>query len=171
MHAGHILLGKPWLFDRKVNHDRFKNRHSFVKDNKTITLVPLTPRQVYEDQMKLKRENELKKNCETESSKKDDEKESERKKESEKKKNSEKKRETEENERKKKSKRVFMLRRVMSRVLFIQISLYLYSCTKRHVLILMNLTNLCQVLLSLCCRNMRTCYLMMCLMDYHLLEE
>ena len=61
MHAGHILLGKPWLFDRKVNHDRFKNRHSFVKDNKTIILVSLTPRQVYEDQIKLKRENELKK--------------------------------------------------------------------------------------------------------------
>ena len=37
MHAGHILLGKPWQFDRKVNHDGFKNRHSFVKDNKTIT--------------------------------------------------------------------------------------------------------------------------------------
>jgi hypothetical protein len=46
----------------------------------------LTPRQVYEDQVKLKRENELKKNCESESSKKEDEKESERKKESEKKK-------------------------------------------------------------------------------------
>ena len=61
MHAGHILLGRPWQFDRKVTHDGFKNRHSFVKDNKTITLVPLTPRQVYEDQMKLKRDNELKK--------------------------------------------------------------------------------------------------------------
>ena len=61
MHAGHILLGRPWQFDRKVNHDEFKNRHSFVKDNKTITLVPLTPRQVYEDQMKLKKENDLKK--------------------------------------------------------------------------------------------------------------
>lgn len=85
MHAGHILLGRPWQFDRKVNHDGFKNRHSFVKDHKTITLVPLTPRQVYEDQMKLKREIDLKKDCDTESSKKDDEKESERKKESEKK--------------------------------------------------------------------------------------
>ena len=42
---------------------------------------------MYEDQIKLKIENELKKKiCETESSKKDDEKESERKKESEKKK-------------------------------------------------------------------------------------
>ena len=46
----------------------------------------------------------------------------------------------------------------MSRVLFIQIGLYLYSCTKRHVLILTNLTNLCLVLLSLYCRNMRTCF-------------
>ncbi|RVW62204.1 hypothetical protein CK203_066443 [Vitis vinifera] len=25
MHAGHILLGRPWQFDRKVNHDGFKN--------------------------------------------------------------------------------------------------------------------------------------------------
>ena len=61
MHAGHILLGRSWQFDRNVDHDGFKNRHSFVKDNKTITLVSLTPRQVYENQMKLKRENELKK--------------------------------------------------------------------------------------------------------------
>ena len=86
MHAGHILLGRPWQFDKKVNHDGFKNMHSFVKGNKTITLVLLTPQQVYEDQMKLKRENELKKNCEIESLKKDDEKECERKKECEQKK-------------------------------------------------------------------------------------
>jgi hypothetical protein len=86
MHAGHILLGRPWQFDRKAIHDGFKNRYSFVKDSRTVTLVPLILRQVYEDQVKLKRENELKKNCETESSKKEDEKESERKKESEKKK-------------------------------------------------------------------------------------
>ena len=36
MHAGHILLGRPWQFDRKVNLDGFKNRHSFVKDTKLI---------------------------------------------------------------------------------------------------------------------------------------
>ena len=88
MHAGHI--GRPWQFDRKVTRDGFKNIHSFVKENRTVTLVPLTPRQVCKDQMKLKRENELKKNCEIESSKKDDEKESERKKESEKKRESDK---------------------------------------------------------------------------------
>ena len=171
MHAGHILLGKPWQFDKKVNHDGFKNMHSFVKDNKIITLIPLTPRQVYEDQMKLKRENDLQKNCDTESSKKDDEKESERKKESEQKKESEKKIESGKSERKTKNKGVFILRRVMSRILFIQTNLYLYSCTKRHVLILTNLMNLCLVLLFLCYRNMRTCFLMMCLVDCHLLEE
>jgi hypothetical protein len=40
---------------------------------------------VYEDQVKLRRENELKRNCESKSSKKVDEKESEKKKECEKK--------------------------------------------------------------------------------------
>lgn len=60
MHVGHILLGWPWQFD-KVTQDRFNNKHYFVKDNKTITLVPLTPRQVYEDQMKLKERMSLKK--------------------------------------------------------------------------------------------------------------
>ena len=50
MHAGHILLGKPWQFDRKATHVGFKNRYSFVKDSRTVTLIPLTPRQVYEDQ-------------------------------------------------------------------------------------------------------------------------
>ncbi|XP_057951001.1 uncharacterized protein LOC131145835, partial [Malania oleifera] len=29
----------------KVTHDGFKNRHSFVKDNRAVTLVPLTPRE------------------------------------------------------------------------------------------------------------------------------
>jgi hypothetical protein len=48
MHVDHILLGRPLQFDRKAIHDGFKNRHSFVKDNKT------TPRQVYKDQVKLK---------------------------------------------------------------------------------------------------------------------
>jgi hypothetical protein len=46
-----------------------------VKDNKIITLVPLTSRQVYEDQLKLKRENELKRNYESKSSKKVDKRE------------------------------------------------------------------------------------------------
>ncbi|XP_061346005.1 uncharacterized protein LOC133291717 [Gastrolobium bilobum] len=48
--AGHILLGRPWQFDRRVMHDGYTNRYSLVMNNKTITLAPLSPIQVYEDQ-------------------------------------------------------------------------------------------------------------------------
>jgi hypothetical protein len=43
MHASHILLGKPWQYDRRVTHDWFKNIYSFVKEGKKIKLAPLTP--------------------------------------------------------------------------------------------------------------------------------
>ena len=44
----------PWKFDWKGNHDSFKNHFSFMKDKNLITLVTLTPKQVYEDQVRLK---------------------------------------------------------------------------------------------------------------------
>uniref|UniRef100_A0A2N9H063 RNA-directed DNA polymerase n=1 Tax=Fagus sylvatica TaxID=28930 RepID=A0A2N9H063_FAGSY len=56
MHAGHILLGRSWQYDRRAIHDGFKNMYSFVEEGKTIKLAPLTPSQVYEDQLKLKSE-------------------------------------------------------------------------------------------------------------------
>ncbi|GKV18485.1 hypothetical protein SLEP1_g28856 [Rubroshorea leprosula] len=59
MHAEHLLLGRPWQYDRRVTHDGFKNRYSFVIEGKTITLAPLSPRQVYEDQLRVKNESEL----------------------------------------------------------------------------------------------------------------
>uniref|UniRef100_A0A2N9G2E4 Reverse transcriptase domain-containing protein n=1 Tax=Fagus sylvatica TaxID=28930 RepID=A0A2N9G2E4_FAGSY len=43
-------------YDWRVTHDGFKNMYSFVKGGKTIKLAPLTPSQVYEDQLKLKSE-------------------------------------------------------------------------------------------------------------------
>lgn len=58
MHVGHILLGRPWQYDRRVTHDGYRNRYNFVKDGKTITLAPLTPAQVYGDQIKLKSEED-----------------------------------------------------------------------------------------------------------------
>uniref|UniRef100_A0A2N9HL76 RNA-directed DNA polymerase n=1 Tax=Fagus sylvatica TaxID=28930 RepID=A0A2N9HL76_FAGSY len=70
MHAGHILLGRPWQYDRRVTHDGFKNMYSFVKGGKTIKLAPLTPSQVYEDQLKLKSEVAHKRKCENESDQK-----------------------------------------------------------------------------------------------------
>ena len=44
MYDSHILLGKPWQFDKRSNHDGFKNPFSFMKDMKLVTLVPLTPK-------------------------------------------------------------------------------------------------------------------------------
>ena len=44
MYDSHILLGKLWQFDRRANHNGFKNSFSFMKDNKLVTFVPLTPK-------------------------------------------------------------------------------------------------------------------------------
>ena len=85
MQAGHLLLGRPWQFDRKVQHDDFTNKYSFVHNQQTVTLVPLTPSQVYEDQVRLQKDSEQKKKSEKESEqKKKSEKESEQKKKLEK---------------------------------------------------------------------------------------
>lgn len=42
MDACHILLGRPWLYDRRVMHDGYKNTYSLTKDGKKITLKPIT---------------------------------------------------------------------------------------------------------------------------------
>jgi hypothetical protein len=82
MQAGHLLLGRPWQFDRQVKHDGFTNKYTFVLNQRSITLIPLTPQQVYEDQVRLQKE-------------------SDQRKESEQKKKSENQREAEKNEREK----------------------------------------------------------------------
>ena len=43
MQVGHLLLGRPWQFDRQMKHDGFTNKWSFVLNQRSITLVPLTP--------------------------------------------------------------------------------------------------------------------------------
>ena len=60
MQAGHILLGRPWQYDRRVTHDGYRNKYSFVKNGRNITLVPLSPKQVFEDQLRMVREKEQK---------------------------------------------------------------------------------------------------------------
>ncbi|KAL5857290.1 hypothetical protein ACOSQ3_004748 [Xanthoceras sorbifolium] len=79
MNAGHILLGRPWQFDKHVTHDGYANRYSFVLHKRPITLVPLTPRQVYEDQVRLKDERDVKKESESSKEKEVDEKKRETK--------------------------------------------------------------------------------------------
>ncbi|XP_038978204.1 uncharacterized protein LOC120108619 [Phoenix dactylifera] len=56
MHASHILLGRPWKFDRKVTHNGYKNHYSFMMNNRTVVLTPLKPLQAYEDQIRIARE-------------------------------------------------------------------------------------------------------------------
>ncbi|KAJ8770909.1 hypothetical protein K2173_022081 [Erythroxylum novogranatense] len=58
MHACHLLLGRPWQYDRRVLHDGFKNRYSFTMGDQKFVLAPLAPKEVYEDQMQLKRSME-----------------------------------------------------------------------------------------------------------------
>ncbi|KAH9312587.1 hypothetical protein KI387_027622, partial [Taxus chinensis] len=41
MDACHMLLGRPWQFDRKVIHDGGKNTYTFWKDGTKIVFLPL----------------------------------------------------------------------------------------------------------------------------------
>jgi hypothetical protein len=40
MDTCHLLLGRPWQFDRKVHHDGFKNTYCFELNGIKITLGP-----------------------------------------------------------------------------------------------------------------------------------
>ncbi|KAL4311064.1 hypothetical protein GQ457_01G018730 [Hibiscus cannabinus] len=55
MHATHMLLGRPWQFHIKVMHVGYSNRYSFTYDGKKHTLAPLSPQQVHDDQVQLKK--------------------------------------------------------------------------------------------------------------------
>ncbi|XP_071933765.1 uncharacterized protein [Coffea arabica] len=58
MHATHIILGRPWQFDKHVTFDGRANKYTLLHDGKRKVLTPLTPAQVYEDQLLLQRECE-----------------------------------------------------------------------------------------------------------------
>ncbi|KAL4360540.1 hypothetical protein GQ457_04G019860 [Hibiscus cannabinus] len=54
MHVGHLLLGRPWQFDRRAVHDGYTNRYTFTHEARKITLAPLSPTQVQKDQIHLR---------------------------------------------------------------------------------------------------------------------
>ncbi|RDX85306.1 hypothetical protein CR513_33527, partial [Mucuna pruriens] len=56
--AEHILLGRPWQLDRKVTHNGYTNCLSFIYNELKITLTPLSPKQVCEDQIKMRKVRE-----------------------------------------------------------------------------------------------------------------
>lgn len=45
MDACHLLLGRPWEYDRRVIHDGFLNTYSFHIDNRRFVLKPSPPEQ------------------------------------------------------------------------------------------------------------------------------
>ncbi|GJZ17974.1 reverse transcriptase domain-containing protein [Tanacetum coccineum] len=51
MDACHILLGRPWLYDRRVKHDGYRNTYTFKKDGVSITLAPLNPKDAPPDRV------------------------------------------------------------------------------------------------------------------------
>ncbi|XP_071916228.1 uncharacterized protein [Coffea arabica] len=59
MQAAHLILGRPWQFDRKVTYEGHSNKYSFMHKGIRIILVPLSPTQIREDQNVLQREWEL----------------------------------------------------------------------------------------------------------------
>jgi len=61
MDASHLLLGRPWQFDRSVLHDGRTNKYSFMHFGQKIRLAPLSPSEVREDQKKMKEKYELEK--------------------------------------------------------------------------------------------------------------
>ena len=62
MEARHVLLRRPWQYDRDVVHNGVTNCYSFLHKGKKVVLSPLSPSEVCEDQikMRLKRERERK---------------------------------------------------------------------------------------------------------------
>jgi len=49
MEASHLLLGRPWQYDRKVTHDGLTNKYSFLFKGQKVSLTLLSPREVCED--------------------------------------------------------------------------------------------------------------------------
>nr|KYP30990.1 hypothetical protein KK1_049336 [Cajanus cajan] len=54
LEVSHVLLRRPWQFDKKTIHDGLTNKISFQHLGKKFVWCPLSPSQVNEDQLKLK---------------------------------------------------------------------------------------------------------------------
>ncbi|XP_019432645.1 PREDICTED: uncharacterized protein LOC109339632, partial [Lupinus angustifolius] len=49
MDASHLLLGRPWQYDKKTTHDGRTNKFSFEHQNRKVVLSPLSPKQEFGD--------------------------------------------------------------------------------------------------------------------------
>ena len=46
MGTAHVLLGRPWLFDKRVIHDGYSNCYAFKRHGKSVLLRPMIPREI-----------------------------------------------------------------------------------------------------------------------------
>jgi len=52
--TGHILLGRPWQFDRKIIYNGLTNEITLTHLNNKLVLHPQPPSQVAKDQLTMK---------------------------------------------------------------------------------------------------------------------
>jgi len=58
MEACHILLGRPWQFDKKIMHNGLTNKITFTQNEKKFILNPLSHSQVVKDQVQMKQKRD-----------------------------------------------------------------------------------------------------------------
>ena len=58
MEACHVLLGRPWQFDKKTMHNGLTNEITFTHKDRKFVLHPLSPSQVVEDQIQMRKKLE-----------------------------------------------------------------------------------------------------------------
>ncbi|XP_024010582.1 uncharacterized protein LOC112085996, partial [Eutrema salsugineum] len=59
MQAGHLLLGRPWQFDKETLHNGRTNYYTFTHNNKKHNLAPLTPQEVHDMHKAMSRGSEV----------------------------------------------------------------------------------------------------------------
>jgi len=59
--ATHLLLGRPSQYDRHVLHDGLSKKMTFTFQGHKVTLKSLSPKEVHEDQLKMKEKREQEK--------------------------------------------------------------------------------------------------------------
>ncbi|WP_232316927.1 retropepsin-like aspartic protease, partial [Candidatus Burkholderia verschuerenii] len=60
MEASHLLLGRPWIYDNDATYYGRTNRYSLLVNDRKIVFTPLSPSQVYADQLEYKKRLEMK---------------------------------------------------------------------------------------------------------------
>lgn len=63
MKAGHLLLGRPWQYNKETVYNGRTNYYSFMHDNRKYNLAPLTPLQVHEMHIQFAKDSKVRKTC------------------------------------------------------------------------------------------------------------